>query len=82
MYKDKSEWIEDVNKLSTELLGFDVITKNDDYGLSEVLEEVEINEKEPEEFINDYFHEELASIAYDEHMRKRSEHYEEDTDDW
>jgi len=82
MYKDIKEWIEDVNKVSNELLDFDAITDDDEYGLSEILGDVEINEKDPEEFIKEHFHEDLAGIEYDAHMRKRSVQYEEDTDNW
>jgi hypothetical protein len=80
--KNKDEWVEAVNKLSNELLDFSAIDNEDSYGLNEVLEDDEIIKTDPQEFLNEYFHEDLASIAYDEHLRKESKHYEEDTDDW
>lgn len=76
---NKEKFKNECNKISNKLLGFDAFDGDDSYDLLEVLDDY-IEKKvdiDPRSFILEMFHEDIASIEYDEYLRKESLKYYE-----
>ena len=80
MFTSQEEWIEAVNKLADEMLGFEIIMEDremdDPYDLNTIVDDIDFYDVTPEAFVREHFEEDLASIDYDSYLREEAEEWE------